>query len=81
MLTVKYTFEKCGRGDRAAGVSRTAEVVDHDHLAALIGNDARDYLVSQDVDVEVGELPDGSGVFVIHAGAHYVGRGTWEEIA
>lgn len=75
-MTMLITFEKCGRGDRAAGVQRRVDCGPHDSykLGKAIDTAARKFLASRDVDVYLDD--DNTEFRVVVGGFRVVGHGT-----
>lgn len=75
-MTMLITFEKCGRGDRAAGYQRRVECGPHDlyKLGKAIDAAARRFLGSSDIDVFLNG--DDTKFRVVVGGFRVVGHGT-----
>lgn len=78
-MIIRYTYEKCGRGDRAKGHTRTVEVQSLYELFDDIAKESTQFLMSRDIDAYGhSNKGDRSGMFFVTARMRDVGSGTWE---
>lgn len=72
-MKIKFTFAKCGRGDKAKGHTKTVEIPEIDDLHGAILAEARQFLMSKDIVI----LMDPEKFFV-YVGYQHVGGGRWK---
>lgn len=74
-MKIEFTYEKCGRGDRAKGQTKTVVVDNFEELEEKIIAESRQYLASRTVEASVNDL---RRTFAVYGGIRAVGGGTWE---